>query len=98
MNPTSTPWETTAGSSARVHAVSSTAHHGGVIGSGGGTIAGAGTLSAADETMAGAAVSGAPTDSAPRVYVESLNAMIDMQTTRVAALNNRVPSAVLTLA
>src|SRR5438105_2812883 len=65
MNPTSTPWETTAGSSARVHAVSSTAHHGGVIGSGGGTIAGAGTLSAADETMAGAAVSGTVAASGP---------------------------------
>ena len=31
-----------------------------------------------------------PVDSAPRLYVESLNVMIDMQTTRVAALNNRV--------
>jgi hypothetical protein len=28
------------------------------------------------------------------VYVESLNTMIDMQTTRVSALNNRVPSAI----
>jgi hypothetical protein len=45
--------------------------------------------------LAGEAVSGAPRDSAPRVYVESLNAMIDMQTARVAALNNRVPSAIL---
>jgi hypothetical protein len=36
-----------------------------------------------------------PTDSAPRLYVESLNDMIDMQTTRVAALNNRVPSAIV---
>ena len=44
--------------------------------------------------LTGEAVSGAPTDSAPRVYVESLNAMIDMQTTRVAALNNRVPSTI----
>ena len=33
-----------------------------------------------------------PVDSAPRLYLESLNVMIDMQTTRVAALNNRVPS------
>ena len=32
-----------------------------------------------------------PTDSAPRLYVDSLNEMIDMQTVRVAALNNRVP-------
>ena len=36
-----------------------------------------------------------PTDSAPRLYVESLNEMIDMQTTRLSALNNRVPSAFL---
>ena len=35
--------------------------------------------------------------SAPRLYVESLNDMIDMQTTRASALTNRVPSAVLTL-
>ncbi len=33
-------------------------------------------------------------DSAPRLYVESLNEMIDMQTTRVAAINNRVPTAI----
>jgi hypothetical protein len=47
--------------------------------------------------LAGTAVAGAPIGSAPRVYVESLNAMIDMQTTRVSALNNRVPSAFLLL-
>jgi hypothetical protein len=46
-------------------------------------------------SLTGTAVAAAPTDSAPRVYVESLNTMIDMQTTRVAALNNRVPSAIL---
>ena len=34
---------------------------------------------------------------APRLYVETLNEMIDMQTVRVAGLNNRVPSAVLWL-
>ena len=45
--------------------------------------------------LTGTAVAGAPTDSAPRLYVESLNTMIDMQTTRVAALNNRVPGAIL---
>ena len=38
-----------------------------------------------------------PTASAPRLYVESLNEMIDMHTTRVAALNNRVPTAVIWL-
>ena len=47
--------------------------------------------------LAGRALGGAPTDSAPRLYVDSLNEMIDMQTTRVAALNNRVPGAVLAL-
>ena len=44
--------------------------------------------------LTGDAVADAPTASAPRVYVESLNTMIDMQTTRVAALNNRVPAAI----
>ena len=43
----------------------------------------------------GEALAAAPTDSAPRLYTESLNEMIDMQTTRVAALNNRVPSAIV---
>ena len=38
-----------------------------------------------------------PVATAPRLYVESLNEMIDMQTVRVAALNNRVPAAVLWL-
>jgi hypothetical protein len=45
--------------------------------------------------LAGDALDGQPTQSAPRLYVESLNEMIDMQTTRVSALNNRVPSAIL---
>jgi hypothetical protein len=44
--------------------------------------------------LAGESLAARPTDSAPRLYVESLNAMIDMQTTRVAALNNRVPTAI----
>ena len=44
--------------------------------------------------LAGQSLSGRPVDSAPRLYVDSLNAMIDMQTTRVAAINNRVPSAI----
>ena len=44
---------------------------------------------------AGEALAGAPTDSAPRLYVETLNEMIDMQTVQVSALNNRVPGAVL---
>jgi hypothetical protein len=45
--------------------------------------------------LAGQTLVGAPTASAPRLYVESLNQMIDMQTVRVGALNNRVPGAVL---
>src|SRR3954464_4221430 len=46
---------------------------------------------------AGNALETAPQDSAPRLYVESLNEMIDQQTVRVAALNNRIPNAVLAL-
>ena len=38
-----------------------------------------------------------PVDSAPRLYEETLNEMIDAQATRVAGLNNRVPNAVLVL-
>jgi hypothetical protein len=45
--------------------------------------------------LAGEALSGSPTDSAPRLYVETLNEMIDMQTVQVSALNNRVPTSVL---
>ena len=48
-------------------------------------------------TLAGDALAGSPDDSAPRLYVETLNEMIDMQTVRVAALSNRVPSAVLAI-
>jgi hypothetical protein len=44
--------------------------------------------------LAGKALAAQPIQSAPRLYVESLNEMIDMQTTRVSALNNRVPSAI----
>jgi len=45
--------------------------------------------------LAGKALDEQPEASAPRLYVDSLNDMIDMQTVRVAALNNRVPGAVL---
>jgi hypothetical protein len=45
--------------------------------------------------LAGEALSGAPTDSGPRLYVETLNEMIDEEAVRISALNNRVPSAVL---
>ncbi len=47
--------------------------------------------------LAGEALDWAPIASAPRLYVDSLNEMIDMQTVRVSALNNRVPPAVLWL-
>jgi hypothetical protein len=47
--------------------------------------------------LAGQSVAGAPTATAPRLYVETLNEMIDQQTVRVAGLSNRVPGAVLGL-
>jgi Flp pilus assembly protein TadB len=47
--------------------------------------------------LAGEALNTAPTASAPRLYVETLNEMIDGENTRVAALGNRVPTAVLLL-
>lgn len=47
--------------------------------------------------LAGRSLDGAPQDTAPRLYVESLNQMIDQRTVRTAALNNRVPGAVLVL-
>jgi hypothetical protein len=46
---------------------------------------------------AGRALDESPIESAPRLYVQSLNEMIDAQTARVAALNNHVPGAVLVL-
>ena len=48
-------------------------------------------------SLAGRAVAAQPIQSAPRLYVESLNEMIDARTTRVAALNNRVPSEIVLL-
>jgi hypothetical protein len=45
----------------------------------------------------GGSLAGTPRDSAPRLYVETLNDMIDAQTVQVSALNNRVPTAVLVL-
>jgi hypothetical protein len=47
--------------------------------------------------LAGRAVREEPTASAPRLYEDSLNAMIDQQAVRVAGLNNRVPTEVLLL-
>jgi hypothetical protein len=47
--------------------------------------------------LAGEAMNREPIASAPRLYLDSLNEMIDQQTVRVAGLNNRVPDAVLWL-
>jgi hypothetical protein len=47
--------------------------------------------------LAGQAIAAAPVASAPRLYVDSLNSTIDSQSTRLSALNNRVPGAVLGL-
>jgi hypothetical protein len=47
--------------------------------------------------LGGQALVGAPLASASRLYVDSLNNTIDMQTVRVSALNNRVPGAVLAI-
>ncbi|HEU0335758.1 MAG TPA: hypothetical protein VFR43_04345 [Gaiellaceae bacterium] len=47
--------------------------------------------------LAGEALARAPTATAPRLYVDSLNDLIDQQTVRTATLNNRVPGAVLGL-
>jgi hypothetical protein len=43
------------------------------------------------------ALDSAPVASAPRLYVETLNEMIDAQDARIAALNNQVPATVLVL-
>ena len=47
--------------------------------------------------LAGQAIAREPVASAPRLYVDSLNSTIDQQSVRLSSLNNRVPSAVLTL-
>jgi hypothetical protein len=47
--------------------------------------------------LAGESMNARPRDSAPRLYVDSLNEMIDQQTVRLSGLNNRVPDAVLWL-
>lgn len=47
--------------------------------------------------LAGESLNARPRDSAPRLYVDSLNAMIDQQEVRLSGLNNRVPNAVLWL-
>jgi len=47
--------------------------------------------------LASQALNRSPVASAPRLYIDSLNDMIDQQTVRLAGLNNRVPDAVLWL-
>jgi hypothetical protein len=47
--------------------------------------------------LGGEAMNARPRDSAPRLYIDSLNAMIDQQGVRLARLDNRVPNAVLWL-
>ena len=47
--------------------------------------------------LGGEAINARPRDSAPRLYIESLNAMIDQQGVRIAGLNNHPPNAVLLL-
>jgi hypothetical protein len=47
--------------------------------------------------LAGQAMAASPVANAPRLYVESLNIMIDQLTVRIYALGNRVPTAVLAL-
>jgi hypothetical protein len=48
-------------------------------------------------TIAASQLEARPVASAQRLYVETLNDMIDAESVRVSALNNRVPSAVLFL-
>lgn len=48
-------------------------------------------------SLAGQALREDPTGSATRLYVESLNPVFDQEGARVAALNNRVPGAVIAL-
>lgn len=47
--------------------------------------------------LAGEALNLSPQSSAPRLYVETLNEMIDAQAARLATLENRIPDAVLYL-
>jgi hypothetical protein len=47
--------------------------------------------------LAGESINAAPLASGPRLYVDSLNSTFDAQSTRLSALTNRVPGAVLAL-
>jgi hypothetical protein len=59
------------------------------------TIAAASALQRPLWKLAAQAVREQPTATAPKLYEESLNEMIDQQTVRVGGLGNRVPSEVL---
>jgi hypothetical protein len=48
-------------------------------------------------SLAAQAVQQQPVATAPRLYEDSLNAMIDEQTVRVAGLSNRIPTEVVLL-
>jgi hypothetical protein len=61
------------------------------------TAARQGQLQRALWRLAGESLNAHPRDTAPRLYVDSLNDMIDQQTVRLSGLNNRVPDAVLWL-
>ena len=56
-----------------------------------------GELQRALWSAAGEAVGADPSGTAPRLYVETLNAMIDSHTDRVTSLRNRVPGTVVLL-
>jgi hypothetical protein len=47
--------------------------------------------------IAGQTIANAPLASAPRLYVDSLDATFDARSARLSALDNRVPGAVLAL-
>lgn len=59
------------------------------------TVAAASALQRPLWKLAAQAVAQQPTATAPRLYEESLNDMIDQQTVRVAGLANRIPTEVL---
>lgn len=48
-------------------------------------------------SLAGEAVAADPDGTAPRLYVETLNDMIDAHTDRLASMDNRVPETVVVL-
>jgi hypothetical protein len=61
------------------------------------TTAAEGSLQRRLWALAGDAIAAAPLASAPRLYVDNVNSTFDAQAARLAALNNRVPGAVLVL-